>query len=263
MKVNKKYVAIGVTMIVAASVAVYLLQSTQDDFMTQINTLMSGIPVQCYTYFPTGSNSSISSDAQVVYYQSVVDGINKTGMKYLGPFLRSPAFTEWLFQNCPVYNGTSSIYTVKQFNGSDADKNARVAPSPELIQAVKNEQNALTYNYKQNPENFTTVFDMANYFNTDPQTVSDDLFLSGALDIDGITTKNGTTNGPLLSECHNPSWMKTSVPRQCSIYNSTIVVNVHNQNMMLQPMQSVCKVSSCTINGTLVMPSYIAKMFGR
>lgn len=263
MKVNKKYVVIGIVMIVVASVAAYLLQPSEDESMAQTNVIMSGIPAQCYTYFPTGSNSSLSSNAQVAYYQSMVDGINKTGIKYLGPFLRSPAFAEWLFKNCPVYNSTNSIYTVKQFNESYAENNARIDPSPELLKAVQSEQQMLSYNYIKNPDNFTDVFQMANHFNTDLQTVSDNLFMAGALDINGITTKNGTANGPLLSECHNPSWLKNSIPRQCSIYNSTMDVNVHNQNLMLNPMQSVCKVSSCTINGTLVMPSFIAKMFGR
>lgn len=263
MKINKKYVAIGITMIVAASVAAYMLQSTEDNIMTKINAVMSGIPAQCYTYFPAGTDMSQISNGQVAYYQSMVDGINKTGIKYLGPFLRSPAFAEWLFQNCPVYNSTNSIYTVKQFNESYAENQARIDTSPELLKAVQSEQQMLSYNYIKNPDNFTDVFQMANHFNTDLQTVSDNLFMAGALNINGITTKNGTANGPLLSECHNPSWLKDSVERQCSIYNSTIVVNAHNQNLMLNPMQSVCKVSSCTINGTLVMPSFIAKMFGR
>ena len=261
-RLKKKNLVIGAVIFVAAIVAAYGLTSWSNNLTTQTNIILSHVKPECYVYFPNKNNTDPSS-AQVAYYKSVADNITSSGIKYTGPFLRSPAFTEWLFNNCPLYNGTQSIYNLTSYNPSFANQSSHINPSVELENSVTSEQKMLHYNYRQNPDNFVNVFQVANHFNTDLQSTIDNMFMAGALNIDGLVTKDGTANGTALSECHNPSWRENSTLRQCSIYNSTIVVNKDTQYLMVQPMQSICKVSSCTINGTLVMPPHIAKIFGR
>lgn len=257
-----KYLAIGTIMIICGSAGAYFLISWNNDIMTQTGIIMSHVTPDCYVFLQN-KNDTNAADAQVAYYSTMVGQINSSGVKYIGPFLRSPAFIDWLFQNCPAYNGTQSIFQLRSYNASLADQSHHIWPSVELQQKVKTEQSMLQYDYKKNADNFTNVYDIANHFKSDVQSVVDNMFLSGTLDINGMVTKDGTPNGPALSECHNPSWLENSTIRQCSIYNSTIVVNKYNQDIMVQPEQSSCKVTSCTINGTLMLPSFVAKMFGR
>lgn len=216
---KKKYLVIGVIMIVAALLGTYELDRSNNNIETQTDIIMSHVPADCYSFFPHKNDTNIA-DAQVVYYQSVVDGINKTGVKYMGSFLRSPAFTEWLFNNCPVYNATTLIYNQKQFNSSDALVSERIKPSFVLQQKVTEEQKMFDYNYNDNSNHFSRIEYIAINFNQTLQSTIDNLFLSGGLNMDD------------KKQCVNPSWRLDSVIRQCTMYNSTFVVNKNNQDLM-------------------------------
>ena len=218
-KSKKKYLIVGLVIIIGATFGAYFLDKWNNDIMTQTNILLSNVPTNCYTYFPQPNDTNIET-GQVIYYQSVVDGINKTGEKYIGPFLRSPAFTMWLFQHCPMYNGTQSIFKTKQYNDSSADHSRLIQPSQSLIDQVKYEQAMMHYNYKQNPDNFTRIEYIASNFHQTLQSTIDNLFLAGALNITDS------------KQCINPSWRANSDIRQCTMFNSTFVVNLHNQNLM-------------------------------
>lgn len=216
---KRKKILLGLILVVSSSIGAYVLEAMHKDLMTQTDMIMSNVNPECYVYFTDKDHSKIES-ANVAYYKSMVDEINKTGIKYLGSFLRSPAFTEWLFQNCPLYNGTHSIYQLTNYNSSLADINSRINPSPELLQQVKIEQQFNNYNYMQNPMNFSRIEYIAQYYNQTLQSTVDNLFLSGALNFENP------------NQCHNPSWRANSDIRQCSIYGSTFVVNLHNQDLM-------------------------------
>lgn len=213
---RKRNFAIGLLMVLGASGAAYLMNLQVNDVYYQTGEIMSHIPLDCMIYFPPDSNHTVEN-AQAIYYQSVVDGVNKTGVKYVGAFLRSPAFQMYLFENCHVFNGTKKINEYTSFNKSAIDMTAYSAPSKWLRDQVKVEQILHDYDYKSNPNNFSRIENVSAVYNIPLQSTIDELFLNGAVNLD---------------DCKNPSWRINSDIRQCTWYDSHFVVMKHNQDLM-------------------------------
>lgn len=214
---KKRNIIIGILMVLGASGTAYFMDLQVNDVQYETGEIMSHVPLACMIYFPPNGNHTIDS-AQAIYYQPVVDGINQTGVKYIGPFLRSPAFQMYMFENCHVFNGNKTIGYYTTFDKSAIDDKAYAAPSDWLRNQVAVEQSIHDYNFKSNPNNFNRIEDVSAFYNISLQSTVDELFLNGALDID---------------KCKNPSWRENSDIRQCTWNNSHFVVVKHNQDLMV------------------------------
>ena len=213
---RKRNIVIGLFMVLGASGAAFYMDLQVNDVSYITGETMSHVPLDCMIYFPPQGNHTVDS-AQAIYYQNVVDGVNKTGVKYIGPFLRSPAFQEYMFTNCHVFNGTKHINEYQTFNKSFVDVNAYSEPSDWLKNQVSIEQKLHDYNWKSNPSNYSRIEQVSYVYGINLQSTVDELFLNGALDLD---------------KCQNPSWRDNSDIRQCTWHDSHFVVVKHNQDLL-------------------------------
>lgn len=213
---RKRNIVIGLFMVLGASGAAFYMDLQVNDVSYITGEIMSHVPLDCMIYFPPQGNHTVDS-AQAVYYQNVVNGVNQSGVKYIGPFLRSPAFQEYMFTNCHVFNGTKHINEYQTFNKSFVDVNAYSEPSDWLKNQVSIEQKLHDYNWKSNPSNYSRIEQVSYVYGINLQSTVDELFLNGALDLD---------------KCQNPSWRDNSDIRQCTWHDSHFVVVKHNQDLL-------------------------------
>jgi len=193
----------------------YSMYKDQNSLMVQTNKIMDGIPTDCYVMFPD-SNDHYSKDAVATYYPSMINNINKTGIKYLYPFLRSSAFHLYLYQNCP-YLDTAKNKVPEKFNQSLGTENTLIKPDNYIIDSERKEQKLFEYNIVKNPNNYTKIEHLAGNFSLNFQQVVDKLFWENATDID---------------YCKNPSFMKNSTLRQCTFDNSHFLVNKNTEELI-------------------------------
>jgi hypothetical protein len=201
--------------------AVVLSNFHKTDVVAETQVIMTSIPLDCYVYFSyygNGTTHQTNEQAQVVWYPPMVDSLNHTLPKNLGPFMRSPSFTVYLFNHCPFLNTTKPIIYYPKFNESLGVSNTFVHPSQYLLEKQKEQQELMNYDLFSDPKHYNRIEYLASAFNQTLPEITDELFLTGAVDMD---------------KCTNPSWRQNSTIRECTWQNSHYVVDRHDQSLMV------------------------------
>jgi hypothetical protein len=214
-KESKKghYIAITIVLSVTAITSgILILYHDPNNLMVQTSKIMEGIPNHCYVSFPDMKNLNPDS-AGATYYDDMIVNVFKKGIKYPYPFLRSASFQIYLFQNCP-YLDHSKYQVPKQFNQSIASENMLIKPSKYLTDIEAKEQKIHDYNFKTNPQNYTTIESLSSAYSMTLPQIVDRLFWENATNFDS---------------CINPSWRTNSEIRQCTFGHTIFLVNLQQQ----------------------------------
>lgn len=201
--------------VISATCGIFaLLYQTNIVFQTEV--FMAGVPNDCYVYFPDPKIHDPTT-AQAIYYVGMMDGINKTGIKYLGPFLRSAAFQQYVFTHCEFLNMTHKYSWPQKYNSSLGSPNDIIPPSNYVINLESSEQSFMNYDFNSNPKNYTHIEQLAQDYNMTLPHVTDQLFLHNAMNIDN---------------CKNPSWRWNSTIRQCQFHDTIYVVDKNTFDLL-------------------------------